>query len=292
MKLHRVQKSSPSAGGVKVGPKRAASAVTMAVTTLLLAGVVAVPPALGDASESRWAVVNTESGLPLRYRTAPHTGPGSVVKGLLQDGARVQISCFVRGETISGTYGKSNLWNKTTRSGYYMPDAYLYTGSDNPVVPPCEGPKSKPSPPGSYATPRNNPHPPANSRAPKATARTQFVADEIARLTGERQCWVGAYRPAPAKPTSNHNTGNALDCMISSKIGSRPSKAQYEQGWQLAKWLRKHAELLDVRYVMWDGKIWSVARSKEGWRNHHAKGITAGHLDHVHVSIQNPGNRD
>lgn len=45
---------------------------------------------------------------------------------------------------------------------------------------------------------------------------------------------------------------------------------------------------LQVRYVIWDGKIWSVARSSEGWCTYTCgSGVTGGHYDHVHVSIQN-----
>jgi len=58
---------------------------------------------------------------------------------------------------------------------------------------------------------------------------------------------------------------------------------------KLANWLKKYAAKLDVRYVIWQGKIWSVARSSEGWRNYTAgSGVTGGHYDHVHVSMQNP----
>ncbi|WP_090073153.1 peptidase inhibitor family I36 protein [Lentzea flaviverrucosa] len=139
-----------------------------------------------------------------------------------------------------------------------------------------------------YAAPPNNPHPSATSRAPSATARTQFVDDQIARLTGEKHCWVGAYRPGQPS-TSNHNTGNALDCTISNAIGSYPSEAQKAQGWKLSYWLQKYAAALDVRYVIWQGKIWSVARASEGWRTYTGgSGVTGGHYDHVHVSIQNP----
>jgi len=56
-----------------------------------------------------------------------------------------------------------------------------------------------------------------------------------------------------------------------------------------ANWLKQHAVRLDVRYVIWDGKIWSVARASEGWRTYTAgSGVTGGHYDHVHVSMQNP----
>lgn len=141
---------------------------------------------------------------------------------------------------------------------------------------------------GTYGAPGTNPHPSAATRAPAATARTQFVDNEIARLTGETQCYVGAYRSYQAA-TSNHNTGNALDCTISNAIGTYPSAAQKAQGWKLAEWLRQYAVRLDVRYVIWDGKIWSVGRSSEGWRTYTGgSGVTGGHYDHVHVSIQNP----
>jgi hypothetical protein len=141
----------------------------------------------------------------------------------------------------------------------------------------------------SYGEPNTNPYPSATSRAPNATARTQFVDDEIARLTGERQCWVGDYRSYQGS-TTNHNTGNALDCTISNGIGTYPTAAQRDQGWQLANWLRQYANRLQVRYVIWDGKIWSVARSSEGWRTYSkaGSGVTLGHYDHVHISIQNP----
>ncbi|WP_246017382.1 peptidase inhibitor family I36 protein [Micromonospora pisi] len=142
--------------------------------------------------------------------------------------------------------------------------------------------------PGPYPAPPSNPHPSAASRAPNATDRTQFVDNQIANLTGETHCWVGDYRSYEAS-TTNHNTGNALDCTISDAIGSYPNAAQEAQGWKLARWLQKYASELDVRYVIWDGMIWSVARSSEGWRTYTAgSGVTGGHYDHVHVSIQNP----
>ncbi len=141
---------------------------------------------------------------------------------------------------------------------------------------------------GTYGAPGTNPYPSAATVAPAATQRTQFVDNEIARLTGETQCYVGAYRSYQAA-TSNHNTGNALDCTISNAIGTYPTATQKAQGWKLAEWLKQYAVRLQVRYVIWDGKIWSVARSSEGWRTYTGgSGVTDGHYDHVHVSVQNP----
>ncbi|WP_420122029.1 peptidase inhibitor family I36 protein [Nakamurella sp.] len=139
-----------------------------------------------------------------------------------------------------------------------------------------------------FGAPGVNREPSAIARAPRATARTQFVDDEIARLTGERDCWVGAYRDYQDS-RSNHNTGNALDCTISDRIGVRPDSAQRDAGWALANWLKRYADRLQVRYVIWDGRIWSSARASEGWRTYTAgSGVTGGHFDHVHVSVQNP----
>jgi GH24 family phage-related lysozyme (muramidase)/peptidoglycan hydrolase-like protein with peptidoglycan-binding domain len=98
---------------------------------------VVTPPASGADSSPRWAVVDTRSGARLHYRTEPNTGPSAEIKGRLPDGADLQIFCHVHGETVSGTYGTSNIWNRT-KSGYYVPDVFLYTGSDDPVVPECE----------------------------------------------------------------------------------------------------------------------------------------------------------
>lgn len=272
-------------------PRVLVTAYATVASTLVLTGVTAPAAMSAEDSGPRWAVVNTESGAPLRYRTHPNTGPSSEIKGRLRDGAHLQIFCHVRGETVSGTYGRSDIWDRT-RSGYYVPDVFLYTGSDDPVVPRCgrpERPPENPDPePKPYAKPSDNPHPAQIGSPGKPTARTTFVSDEIARRTGERHCTPGGSRSS----TSDHNTGNALDCTISNAINIRPTAAQREQGWRLAKWLREYATRLDVQYVVWDGKIWNRSRDAEGWRRHPMadKGVRLGHYDHVHVSMQNSRN--
>ena len=165
------------------------------------------------------------------------------------------------------------------RPGIYNENASHKVGTAAPPTQPPSG--------GSYGVPNVNPHPSVTGRAPNGTPRTLFVRDEIKRLTGEADCYVGAYRTGE-HPTSNHNTGNALDCTISNRIGQRPTAEQKAQGDRLANWLKDNAGRLQVRYVMWDGKIWSVARANEGWRPAASSNVTLGHYDHIHVSIQNP----
>lgn len=76
--------------------------------------------------------VNT-SGSSLTVRSGPGTNYAAV--GSVADGATVTIRCQAVGESITGTYGTTNLWDHIG-SGY-ISDAYVYTGSDGRVAPDC-----------------------------------------------------------------------------------------------------------------------------------------------------------
>jgi hypothetical protein len=77
-----------------------------------------------------------------------------------------------------------------------------------------------------------------------------------------------------------HGTGRAVDVMI-------PSRSV---GWQIARWVRANRKQLGVSEVIFARKIWTVQRSKEGWRGMADRGSkSANHFDHVHVSVY--GNR-
>ena len=62
------------------------------------------------------------------------------------------------------------------------------------------------------------------------------------------------------------------------------------EGWRIARWAQLNAARLGVTYVIFDARIWSVARASEGWRAYsHPIGSsnpTLDHLDHVHVSVE------
>ena len=77
--------------------------------------------------------VNT-SGANLNVRSGPSTNYSIV--GSLADGTQVTIYCQIAGQSITGTYGTSNLCNRIG-SGRYIPDAYTYTGTDGRVAPNC-----------------------------------------------------------------------------------------------------------------------------------------------------------
>jgi len=77
--------------------------------------------------------VNT-AGAPLTVRAGASTSTAAV--GTVADGATVTISCQKRGESITGTYGTSTLWDKIG-TGRFIADAYVSTGSDGQVAPTC-----------------------------------------------------------------------------------------------------------------------------------------------------------
>ncbi|MGO2719488.1 MAG: M23 family metallopeptidase [Brachybacterium tyrofermentans] len=98
------------------------------------------------------------------------------------------------------------------------------------------------------------------------------------------------YSPRPGS-VSEHPLGRACDIAFGNAIGQRPAPAQREQGWEVTNWMKTHAEVLGVEYLIWDGKIWSLARDDEGWRDYNGGGmhdpgsITGGHFDHSHVTV-------
>ncbi|ANZ35858.1 hypothetical protein BBK82_06935 [Lentzea guizhouensis] len=290
--------------------KSALSALKRITFVAMMGALVGVSMGAATANAATARNGSCEAGEFCLYYNSDHAGSVSDFTSSVPDYGDEQPSCYDfkgagNGKGLCVKNEAASVWNRTSgpvtvyfNSGYAGPRQTIAAGgkvnlnsdlkNENAAHKFGDGGGTTPPPGGSYGTPATNPHPSATARAPQATKRTQFIDDQIRSLTGEKDCWVGDYRSYESS-TSNHNTGNALDCTISNAIGSYPSAAQKEQGWKLARWLQKHAAKLDVRYVIWQGKIWSVARSSEGWRNYTAgSGVTGGHYDHVHVSVQNP----
>jgi hypothetical protein len=78
------------------------------------------------------ARVNT-SGAPLTIRASATSASTAV--GSVADGAFVTISCQKVGQSITGTYGTTTLWDKIGAG--YVSDAFISTGSDGRVAPDC-----------------------------------------------------------------------------------------------------------------------------------------------------------
>lgn len=72
--------------------------------------------------------------------------------------------------------------------------------------------------------------------------------------------------------TSDHYTGEAVDIMISGSTGDA-----------IADYLIKNQKTLNVKYVIWEQRIWMPG---SGWKGMSDRGsATANHFDHVHVSF-------
>lgn len=80
---------------------------------------------------------------------------------------------------------------------------------------------------------------------------------------------IGGYR---AGDPGDHGSGRAVDIMVT---GSR--------GDQVAAWLQQNAGNLNIKYLIWEQRMW---RPGSSWSYMEDRGsTTANHYDHVHVSV-------
>jgi hypothetical protein len=125
------------------------------------------------------------------------------------------------------------------------------------------------------------------------TGVTAHGLDEIARV-------FGGYRKGPVirsaacwdehawNPSSDHSRGKGCD-IYTSPAGEFASGKGLDDGNTLAAWLRANEGVLDVSYVIWQGRIWS---REKGDRKYTGGGIynpndpVGGHYDHLHVSFR------
>lgn len=116
------------------------------------------------------------------------------------------------------------------------------------------------------------------------TVRMRSVYEQT--LTAFPESTWACYSPRPGS-TSEHPIGRACDVAFGNAIGQYPTPAQLEYGWQVTDWLQEHAEILGVEYLIWQGKIWSLARADEGWRDYtRGTDITTRHDDHLHITVR------
>ncbi|KWW98426.1 CHAP domain-containing protein [Carbonactinospora thermoautotrophica] len=73
-------------------------------------------------------------------------GPGTVYKVAkrLPEGRGVNIVCTTSSQPVRGTYGTSTIWNRLD-NGRWVPDANVYTGTNERTRPECPGTGRRPS---------------------------------------------------------------------------------------------------------------------------------------------------
>lgn len=124
----------------------------------------------------------------------------------------------------------------------------------------------------------------------KITARTASVLAQV-RQQFPSTSW-SCYAPRPGQP-SEHSLGRACDGTFGNSIGVAAKGPALDLGWKVTNWMKTNAQKLGVEYLIWQGKIWSVARSAEGWRAYDGGGmydpssVTGGHFDHLHFTVRN-----
>jgi hypothetical protein len=121
------------------------------------------------------------------------------------------------------------------------------------------------------------------------TARTASILAQV-RAGFTASSWA-CWSPRPGT-NSEHPLGRACDGTFGNSIGTPATGASLELGWAVVNWLKTHAASIGIDYLIWQGRIWSLARAAEGWRPYNGGGmhdpaaVTGGHFDHAHWSSE------
>jgi hypothetical protein len=119
------------------------------------------------------------------------------------------------------------------------------------------------------------------------TPRARAVVDSLEAAFGRQS--TGGFSAADV--TAGHMAGSAHYDGRAVDIFYRPVTAdRHRQGWATAHWLVAQADGLKIATVIYDGRIWTSTRSRQGWRDYVPPGggldnPTLMHRDHVHVDV-------
>ncbi|WP_405907294.1 MULTISPECIES: SH3 domain-containing protein [unclassified Streptomyces] len=104
--------------------------------SILLAGATAALLMVmsSPSAEAALRYYSVAPGVRLNVRSGPSTS--YPITRVLPEGAKVPIFCQTPGESITGPYGTSNIWDNID-NGEYVSDAYVNTGSDGYVAARC-----------------------------------------------------------------------------------------------------------------------------------------------------------
>ena len=106
----------------------------IAVATALVTGLVGAVPGVAQAyASSATGTINT-SGVALNVRSGPSTSWDSW--RTVADGSTVTLLCQTTGQSVTGTYGTTTMWDFLSNGGM-VSDSYVYTGSDGQIVNSC-----------------------------------------------------------------------------------------------------------------------------------------------------------
>lgn len=127
------------------------------------------------------------------------------------------------------------------------------------------------------------------STAGQITERTAHILAQL-QANFPRSAW-SCWAPRTGA-RSEHPLGRACDGTFGNSIGTSAKGVALDLGWQVTNWMKSNAATLGVEYLIWQGHIWSVPRSSEGWRPYNGAGmfdpksVTGGHFDHLHWTAE------
>jgi uncharacterized protein YraI len=113
-----------------------------ATVAAAIVGMIITMPGVAQAyASSATGTINT-AGTALNVRSGPSTSYDSW--RTVADGSSVTLLCQTNGESVTGTYGTTTLWDFLSNGGM-VSDAYVNTGSDGQVVNSCVYASAPPS---------------------------------------------------------------------------------------------------------------------------------------------------
>jgi uncharacterized protein YraI len=193
----------------------------------------------------------------VNLRSGPSAGHDRV--GSLEAGARANIT----GVTKNG-------WTQVVTDGRagWVRSTYLSKSKPKPQPQPQPKAQAKRASPGVSAAPCSI----SSGIEAHLTSNARSVYRAVCAAFGGSVSSFGGYR---AGDGGDHGSGRAVDIMVSG-----------EPGWDIARYVQAHSQVLHVSYVIYQQRIWLAGNPTSQWKTMQDRGSrTANHYDHVHVSV-------
>jgi hypothetical protein len=120
---------------------------------------------------------------------------------------------------------------------------------------------------------------PQNDSYQRLTPNTKDLYQQVVTRFGVTD--IGGWRPVGSVESSDHPKGRAIDAMVGT------TATGFDLGSRIANWTVANAKQLQVKYVIFHGRIWTPQAGWHGYRHPSDPcncNPTLRHDDHVHIS--------
>ena len=114
------------------------------------------------------------------------------------------------------------------------------------------------------------------------TPKTQRFVDTVVPIFGQGRdmhCWRNGTE-------GEHPKGRACDFIMQLPLNQMPTPQYLEHGWAFVNYCIAHADDLQVRYVIWQKRIWQRGIGWGDYKRYPNGNLQQNHYDHVHVTIE------